>query len=568
MSSQNRAPERKAIDISKVTAWGNHALVVTDSKLLHSTIKRSALSPSSGKAMSSCRARWVADRLLPQSDDPFAPAPLGTSAHTVLERLFEKSPDKRTPNDLMITLLELADEEYGTHVHGDALAEKQRWIQSVYEKCYRIHEMEDVYKVSVNATEAAVTDVEIGGVPFVGHIDRVDNTYDEDGNFLGVTLIDYKTGKAPTNLKFGDDHGDQMRLYKLAYEAKYGIEVVGCYLYYTAVPKVRRVPITKTATNKTLKAFKAGWSAHNKSVETANFDTKASALCGWCPLVNTCPSAIKPDGTAYVPRVEGIPSLDELRILALEDFDMQVESVYEVDEEPILFESDLADYNLDVPDSLSDLTEPALVPEPEHESTPDEFIPASKVIQNHEPGDLKEVGATSRRGRKNERNTMNNTLFAPDLDKPWDTLPADEVRIPANSPEATALFGLVSRATQMLIDNGRATDEANVRAAAGVLMAVVSRAEHAMSGNVDFTSGLNTRIRGVLFSLLDIQFPPFGQGADAVEAWMNEAVERIVLVSQTVAALHTRGRENPTAHTATRGANVLGAPQAEPEPAF
>lgn len=161
---------------------------------------------------------------------------------------------------------------------------------------------------------------------------------------------------------------------------------------------------------------------------------------------------------------------------------------------------------------------------------------------------------------------MSNNIFGPELDKPWDTPVGD--RLAPNTPVATALFGITSKATELLVQNGYPTNTVSVRAATGVLTRIVAEAENAISGEVDFGSGLNTRLRGAMFSYVDANPLPFGQGADVVEKWMDDAIVSIVLTAETVAAMHARGKDDSQVYRVTKGASVLGVAPVEPEPAF
>src|SRR5699024_2014701 len=60
-----------------------------------------------------------------------------------------------------------------------------------------------------------------------------------------------------------------------------------------------------------LDRFTRNWTTLKKGVETGVFPCKTSALCGWCPLVNTCPAAIAEDKE---PRKDGLPTAKELSI--------------------------------------------------------------------------------------------------------------------------------------------------------------------------------------------------------------------------------------------------------------
>lgn len=1002
-----RAPEKTEVNLPDAVAWDNDHLVILDHAITEQ-VERKALSPSTSKSMASCRARWLADRLLPDNDDRFAPAPLGTSGHLILERFYDLPPSERTSDRLMLLLLENADEEYpvidedGNPIALDpaTVAEKQRWIGAVYDKIQRIFEMEAPQSVNVRQTEMPIDEVEIAGVPFNGHIDRVDDVFDENGNYIGVKVIDYKglaldtplptptgwttmgqvrvgdlligadgqptkvteksglhnrpcyrvtmsdgtevicdnvhlwnvdvkgsngkwvthtvdadtlyamvteakakgftrlrignvkpvdftatdsdltvdpwllgawlgdgrknageitvghadqidmltlikehwhgsvnirqesegsvqvalrpqnvdqcprghnefftpergdsrrcktceyndrnggrdieptinmsfarllselgvmgnkyvpaeylrasktqrlallqglmdtdgswnpkrqravfvntnraladavaelarslgvtvqwfekdyenavrpdatvfmvefrpigfnpfrlprkaiavdefhstvevgsfatarataryintvepvasvttqcvavdapdrlylcstgylpthnTGNPPKSLKFGDDHGDQMRLYKLAYEAKYGVTVVEATLYYTAVGKVRSVPISKAALNKTLKAFVASWKAHNDSIAQEAFITKPTPLCGWCPLVNSCPSAIKDDGTKYVPKVEGIPTFEELPVRHLSAIEAENAPVpdapagveFEFDDLRMLAQATAitppsGEHHGDV--RPTPVTEPVIYPtitgrEPVEYGSPETFAdetpapagyavaqpvavietPTAEALTPVAETPVEMAARTTRRGVKTlKENNLMTQMFAPELDKPWD--PRNPHSLPPNAPDATALFGLVNMASEIIADNQYPLDKVTLRAMSGILAKIIADAELAISGRIDWTSGLNTRLRGSLHSFIDKNPMPVGTGDDGalIEKWMSEATESIVLVANTVVAMFTRGlgEQGALAFTNSAGAKTFAqAPQAKTdEPPF
>jgi hypothetical protein len=71
-------------------AWDGKTLVITGEGLVEKKLRRKALSASTSKSMQSCAARCVGERLLrSEEENPFDPAPLGMSAHGVLEDLFD-----------------------------------------------------------------------------------------------------------------------------------------------------------------------------------------------------------------------------------------------------------------------------------------------------------------------------------------------------------------------------------------------------------------------------------------------------------------------------------------------
>ncbi|EQD35112.1 hypothetical protein B1A_18450, partial [mine drainage metagenome] len=83
-------------------SWGGR----NDAKLVLSPaavkkVARTTLSPSTAEAMSGCSARWVIERLIPRTVDPFGPAELGTAAHFVFETVFGLPAQERTTETAM-----------------------------------------------------------------------------------------------------------------------------------------------------------------------------------------------------------------------------------------------------------------------------------------------------------------------------------------------------------------------------------------------------------------------------------------------------------------------------------
>src|SRR5690606_10706991 len=85
------------------------------------------------------------------------------------------------------------------------------------------------------------------GVPVRGVIDRADRS--EDGLLL---LRDYKTGafKKPSPM-FGDEYGDQLRVYVAAVEAWHGVQVGEASLLYPRSRKTRAVDLSPGAREET-----------------------------------------------------------------------------------------------------------------------------------------------------------------------------------------------------------------------------------------------------------------------------------------------------------------------------
>jgi len=126
--------------------------------------------------------------------------------------------------------------------------------------------------------------------------------------------VDYKSGKYRGVAPFGDDHGDQLRVYAEAVRMVDGALPIAADLLYIGARRARPVSLSRREMTATLEGFARAWAELKRHVAAQAFPATPSALCGWCPLVNCCPAAAR-DGK--VPRAEGLPSAAELGIAVL-----------------------------------------------------------------------------------------------------------------------------------------------------------------------------------------------------------------------------------------------------------
>lgn len=246
-------------------------------------LDRKRWSASGVKAIENCPAMWASDKLHPQPPDPFGAAELGTAAHKVLEVLYGLPGAERTEQRAM-DILSTLHTDYADEVDApEGAAELMRWRGEVATKANGVFALEDPTTVDVHGTEYKLLG-EVAGVPMIGFVDRLDNL---DG---GVRVVDYKSGKVKHPNRWGDDHGDQIRLYAAALAGD-GFEVRGGALYYIAGPEARDVGLTPHDTQRIVGDFVATYEEMKTSAEQGSYRTKASPLCGWCPLATVCPTA-------------------------------------------------------------------------------------------------------------------------------------------------------------------------------------------------------------------------------------------------------------------------------------
>lgn len=267
---------------------------------------RRTLSPSGTNALSTCPANWAIDYLMPEEPDAFAANNIGTAAHAVMEDLMGLPPAERTTaraNDLL-NGLEVRHPKL--IVPSDPLS-MGRWKAEIAAKVEGLFAIEDPTQVIVVGRELRV-DVEIDGVAIGGLVDRVDAIPDGKGGYT-LAVRDYKTGKFKSGGgKFTDTGAEQQRLYSIAIELL-GLEwlraqpgtflpdglrpvVTEASLYFTAHGKARKIGLTPASRAKTRARFVAAWQTMQQSLNAGSFPAIPQPLCGWCPLVALCPSAI------------------------------------------------------------------------------------------------------------------------------------------------------------------------------------------------------------------------------------------------------------------------------------
>src|SRR5699024_5424326 len=90
---------------------------------------------------------------------------------------------RRTRERAMQILIYLGDDIWRPEEEVDRL----QWSAAVMEKVLPLFKIEDPTSINVVSLEERFDDVEVGGVPFIGFIDRVEEA--EDGT---ITVSDYK----------------------------------------------------------------------------------------------------------------------------------------------------------------------------------------------------------------------------------------------------------------------------------------------------------------------------------------------------------------------------------------
>jgi putative RecB family exonuclease len=348
--------------------------------------------------------------------------------------------------------------------------------------------IEDPAEVDVVATEQRIK-VSVAGVPFVGVIDRVDLNWDR----AKVILRDYKAGLAPPpNLRFAGRHDEQLRVYALAWAAHAGGPLpAAAQVLYVAHGQARKVGLSAKRLIEASDGLVRAWDRMLGFAEMAVFPTRASPLCGWCPLAQVCPSAAAAGRAeprspqALIGPVLGIAALPE----------------------PIF--------------ATGAVVAPGVRAEP-----------ARRPLVDADDTSRPESGRLIGRG-----STMRHE------DKPW--VEEIEGRLNFSSYAAGAAFGLAGLAVETLHQAGVALTGQTVFALADTFATVIADVQRAMNAKLNMAEGLHTRLRGALRTSLATLPAPLGGDQEAWAAWVAGTERRLRTIATVAERLWETERGEP-----------------------
>ncbi|WP_182050477.1 RecB family exonuclease [Changpingibacter yushuensis] len=431
-------------------------------------IRRKKWSVSAMKAQHGCRARFGVEKLVPWRVVPHSPAHIGTVFHSVMENLAGLPGPARTPDKAAALITDMIRREIraGVLTDDDMVAYTDR----VRPLVTRMFEIENVAAIDTFACEKWVN-LTISGVPFTGAVDRLDTT-----STGGLKVVDYKTGKVP-NLRFGDDHGDQLRVYAWAVPRVLKREVDEAFLYYPAAPTradtVRQVDLSEDAVARVIDDIPATYAQHMKDMTDAFLPFETGPLCAWCPLSALCPAA----------HAAGIQP------------------------------SERYDGALD-PAQTGLLTPTPAIVTPEPAPNPDDELPRQALDR------LRPTPAHT------EREGKDTIMPIFDEAKPW-----EETRgVNANAYSTATAFGLIALAAEKLHEQGQGAVMEDVEALAGTFDWMIHAVASKVSQTDDPEAGIHTRLSGALrTSLLIHPIPTTFEVADW-KAWQKTTAKTMLTV--------------------------------------
>lgn len=509
----------------------SRGLVVIDPDLL-AKVNRPALSHSTSTAfISKCAARWVAEREHGEVHDPYGPAQLGKAGHDVLEQLHLLPPSKRDESAAFEIAMLAAVDVFPDPSHGENPAtlgpirvERTKWVYEVMLRIKGLWDIEDPRGVETLHTEFKFENIEVAGVPYIGYADRIDRIVGKGGKPITRT-IDIKTNAKMPVIRFnGDEHGDQLRLYRAAEEAINGSPTDELWLHYTKLGKAKKVAQSAQAMKATLDQFATAWDKMQTSMSAATFPTKPSALCGYCVLVNVCPTAAKEGavdrtgGTMPTATMLGFPGPVTLTIPSIETSD------------------------------------PALTG-----TTPDPQMPEENPAGGPETGTTTGVAALSMGvGQEPTSPTKETPMYETHTkamawceDKPFEDRGSEPN---AAGYAAGAVFTYLNWATRLLRNLNYPITPEYVESLAWTLRTVCTSAQYAMTGRTSLADGANKQMRSVLGQLMigmpvplkpavNGEIPPLPSEAEWSD-WVSSARARCIGYAQ-LAYNQLTADENP-----------------------
>ncbi|WP_181065342.1 RecB family exonuclease [Rathayibacter rathayi] len=493
-------------------AWHGAQLLVTDPDKLR-RIRRRQLSHSVAENFLKCPASAVGDTLIPRPSDPFAPSEVGVGAHSALEFVYEHEPSDRTQDLARERVVELAAEEWTIERIYDARGDvrpiiikavtkpdgtvnlddtaalervndemKVKWTARVTALALGDWDIEDPTMVDVHSIELDIQNVVINGVPARAFVDRIDQVPRLDGSGTALAVRDYKSGAyKPHNPRFGDANGDQQRRYAALVAELVGEFPVDARLLYIGAGKSRVIDLSTGPVAQALASFKEAWDTMNDSADTGAFDATPSNLCGWCPLVNSCPIPKLTSDKAKA-HAETLPSKAALGI-------------------PVV--------------PVGPAAAPALAPAAAKYPVP---VPGAEQLPN-----APRIEAAEHLTPPEKAASMTN-----------DTTPT-LAKYPASEYAAMAAFSLVDTATEHLNERGQALTPTTMTAFAQTLAHVLTDTEQTLFNAVGWEFGRHARLGFALASNLRLRPAPFGQDAADWAAWVT--LQKNLLQAKTSIAL-------------------------------
>eukprot|EP00614_Pseudopedinella_elastica_P002481 CAMPEP_0172594008 /NCGR_PEP_ID=MMETSP1068-20121228/13264_1 /TAXON_ID=35684 /ORGANISM="Pseudopedinella elastica, Strain CCMP716" /LENGTH=338 /DNA_ID=CAMNT_0013391771 /DNA_START=164 /DNA_END=1183 /DNA_ORIENTATION=- len=293
------------------------------------------LSPSSITTWNQCPLKFRFKYIEKRPEPTSTALARGIAAHEALQNIFERPRDERSGTKGKATLHDLfraawskmrKEPRYAELFAGDREGERAWGLESL-EHLGNYFALEDPSSVEPMAREKWFsTRLEAGpglqdgaaghSVELVGQVDRLDR----DPTTGLISVVDYKTGKAPDVAKYSpktqarilNEKFFQLKVYAMLIDRAFG-EVPGelRLLYLASGDDVRlggqqALAAAREAEGEVL----ATWAEMRAAAAQGAFEPKTGPLCGWCHFKSECPAfATENEGTSAsaLPEDAGLP---------------------------------------------------------------------------------------------------------------------------------------------------------------------------------------------------------------------------------------------------------------------
>lgn len=526
--------------------WAPDGTLVLSDRAQLEKLRRKRMSISVASTLEQCPASFV-KRLLPQKADPFGARELGIESHEILDVFYQLPGASRTQAAMHQAVENRADTVWSSDnvnqridreaLYTDELTadpdydipartarDRARWIETVYGGLLGVFSLETPADVEVEATERRIfTSVE--GVPITVTVDRILRLPD------GTVIVDDWKFASESKLNPRDDsrdeYADQGRVYAKAIEQELGDKVSQMRLIFPGLVgktvnsetgrSYRDVPLGEAETEESTTFLVESWESLNTMVDEGRFPAKPSVLCGWCPLVNSCPSAvlIGKKAQAHAPTQWsaaqlGIPRGDDPQL-----------SVEHPAEEP---ESDQYEERREDPRM--------------------EVASLTPVGRNGEIMSMPVSNVTPLRRAV--------PSAAPYLEHVAPSHPGADEITNLGSYAVQSAFSLTGLALRHLNALDAPIGEQSLAALAETFAMIVADVQYELVNTTSLQHGLNPRLRGVLAGALDVSPFPVGRPVDEIERWVISTKTTLWVTARHAIDLHARqdNVRHSTAYTA------------------
>jgi len=244
-----------------------------------------SLSPSRAGDFKTCPQlfKFRAIDRLPEPPTPYQAR--GTTAHLALQRLFDLSPEERTPEALFelfrTAWAEVRDTEYPELF--ETIEDERAWGIESLELLANYFSVEDPRLIEPIERELDMTE-DLDGITIRGILDRMEEA--PDGRLV---VTDYKTGKAPPE-RYALPAFFALKIYALLIRRRSGRAPDAVKLIYLNGPTVYEIPVGEAQLEAMDRQLRALWSAVERAIDNDDFPTRVGPLCDWCSFQSICPA--------------------------------------------------------------------------------------------------------------------------------------------------------------------------------------------------------------------------------------------------------------------------------------